>query len=555
MKVAVQINHGETGGNFPGPAKVAEVYVPIDGDLRESPIDVSVLAMHQLEGSDDDLTATFTATLTNSGSKAAEDVEVTFAFPEQLHFQSASDDRCRQNETRPFLGGALVCSGIRLEGVDDPIGRNVDFIEVVARVMNASDLKDPVSISARVADDIDTSNNRATTTVRPNLRSGSIEGTRQAMEALAPYFDYETRPELLDLQCDVYMNDIFDRLQGIKEQAPAVFANLSFARITSGDYYWAPVENDYTRAGHVGVVVYLKGTDYHQTGIVIHGTPTWSPADRDDASQLGTMAPGEHKTFNFFREGTADHGLYYRTPITNFPGSPQPEQPLGCGFEGMYSDNKHEFEGKNFPPSCVAASPPGPFYPDAVVLLTESPVDILATNPKGQRVETRGGEIFLQELDSGIHSFAEPHEDGTFAWTLVLPKDDYDVKLLGTGAGPYKLTLRKFDADGERIDAVYEGTTEPGQVDDYELAGAPEPGSQPQPTAGGGNNGGGGDFGVFGLLMLLPVLCWVFIGRIGRFYACFQNHRFAQMHRYHHDWPLVHRDAGRMLPPLNDPPF
>src|SRR5690606_12995849 len=122
------------------------------------------------------------------------------------------------------------------------------------------------------------------------------------------------------------------------------------------------------------------------------------------------------------------------------------EVPLGCGFEGAYGDNAEDFS-RAPPGACTVQIDPEPqscpFYPDAVMLRTESPVDILLTNPRGQRVQTSGGEIALQELDGRIFSFPVAHEDGTFGWTLVLPKDQYDVKLTGTGTGPYKLTMRR----------------------------------------------------------------------------------------------------------------
>lgn len=281
-----------------------------------------------------------------------------------------------------------------------------------------------------------------------------------------------------------------------------MFENLSYGKITSGDYYWAPVENKFTRAGHVGVVVYLKGTDYHQTGIVIHGTPTWSPTDLDLASQLGTQAAGDHVNplpfaASFLQQGTQGHGWYYRTPIANFPGSPTEEGVGGCGFEGMYPDNTDEFEHPSRP-TCGRELQPQtcPAVPDAVIVRTESPVEIRATNARGQRVETLDGGILTQSLDSGIHSFVSPHEDGTFGWTLVLPKDDYDIELLGTGEGSYTLMLTTFDenADPPAKTMVEEGTTQSGQINSYVIGD-----TSPQ-----GGGGGGGSLGLLTLAALLP---------------------------------------------------
>lgn len=511
VKVNVGIDQAQNDGTHrrSGDPRNAQIYVPIDGDMREY-VDVSVLATTTIEDNGDHLTATYTAMLTNLGNLPAEDVEVMFTLPKQVHFiKSASDGRCGQ--PAPFVGGNVVCRNLNLAGTGSGTGSDTEFVDVVVRIINSSDLEPEAIIEATVADDTDLSNNTNSTLVRPTLRPGTILDTRQAMEALAPWFDYKTAPELLDQQCNVYMDDVFERLRAIHAQAPEVFENLSYGKITSGDYYWAPVENKLTRAGHVGVVVYLKGTDYHQTGIVIHGTPTWSPTDLDLDSQLGTMAAGDHVNplpfaASALQQGTQGHGWYYRTPITNFPGSPIEEGTPGCGFEGMYPDNADEFEHPQRP-SCGRDLQPQtcPAFPDAVIVRTESPVEIIATNSRGQRVETLAGGILTQTLDSGIHSFASPHEDGTFGWTLVLPKDNYDIELLGTDEGPYKLMLTIFDENDEPPvkTVVEEGTTRPDQINGYSLVGA-----STQDSSG----GGGGSLGFFTLLALLPWVRWRMYG-------------------------------------------
>ena len=125
-------------------------------------------------------------------------------------------------------------------------------------------------------------------------------------------------------------------------------------------------------------------------------------------------------------------------------------------------------------------------------------------------METKDGLIVTQGLSSGIYSMAFPHADGTYAWTLVLPVDDYDVKLVGTRTGPYKLTLTTFDADGNPVDQVTEGHTTPGQVDDYAVeASESTPETPATPETPSGNSGsntssrhGGGAFGPWLLLGL-----------------------------------------------------
>jgi hypothetical protein len=230
----------------------------------------------------------------------------------------------------------------------------------------------------------------------------------------------------------------------------------------------------------------MKGTDFRRTGIVISGTPTPSPLNL--TSEIGPKDPG-----GGFGVGgwTARNGLYLRTPANKFPGTPQQESQGLDGFEGKYPGNVTEFTfGAVMPDAPVASDPMTcPLAPDAVTITTESPVEIIATNSKGERVETKDGAIAAQQVGSGIHSMAFPHEDGTFAWTLVLPVDDYDVKLVGTRTGPYKLILTTFGPDGTPTDKVTEGFTSPGQTDDYVLE-APEPAAiTPTPQIPGGNNG------------------------------------------------------------------
>lgn len=516
VKVRVGIEQAQTGDERRGYSRSAEIYVPIDGDMREF-VDVELMASSVLQGSGDNITITYTATLTNRGDLTAENVGVFIPLPQQVHFKSVSNGRCVHSGA--FVGGNVQCEGLTLAGAGASNAGDFEVIDIVTRLINASDFEQPeVRMTASVPNDLDPSDNVDSTSVSPTLSSGSIAQTREAMRALEPYFDYQTPDALLSKQCNVYMDDIYERFQAIHAQAPEVLDNLSYGKITSGDYYWAPIENDWTRAGHVGVVVYPKGTNYHETGIVIHGTPTWSPADDDEQTQRGRREVGAHLDGGFL-QGTQDHGWYYRTPIQNFPGSPTVQGTEGCGLEGVYPDNVDEFS--NAPAQCGARieAQTCPAFPDAVTVRTESPVDILATNSKGQRVETRGGSVFLQELDTGIHSFATPHEDGTFGWLLVLPEDDYDIQLLGTGEGPYRLTLTKFDDEGNAIQTVHEGTTASGQVDDYEFEAAPAqpPGGDNGGAGSGGNTGvdngataprksGGGSFDLLTLLALLPLM-------------------------------------------------
>ena len=112
-------------------------------------------------------------------------------------------------------------------------------------------------------------------------------------------------------------------------------------------------------------------------------------------------------------------------------------------------------------------------------------------------------------MPDGIASYPTQHEDGTFGWLMVLPKDNYDIKLVGTGQGPYKLTTVNYEDDGQANTIVYEGTTQLGQADDYKVA-APVPAvtvTAPPPSQTSNGNGKGGSGATTpGLLVSLLLL-------------------------------------------------
>jgi hypothetical protein len=415
-------------------------------------------------------------------------------------------------------------------------------VEIVARILNATDLNslqlgeelynfkgDPqgVNFLVKAENDADDSNNEVTAKVDIPFRSGSYEETRAAMEVLAPYFDYTT--DKYFQQCNVYKDDIFDRLEQIRSEHPEVFANLSYGGISSGEYLVLGLDTPLTRAGHVGVVVYTKGTNFRETGIIINGTPSPSPINAH--SEIGPADPGGGFGLGSW---TGLNGLYLRTPANKFPGTPQQES-NGAGFEGEYPDNATEFTIGGSAPEPIPPDAPMtcPIAPDAVMVTTHSPVEVIVTNSRGQRVETKDGQIVAQELGTGIQSMAFPHEDGTYAWTLVLPVDDYKVQLRGTRVGPYQLTLTTFAPDGTPTEKVTDGFTNPDQIDEYVLE-APEAAPVPDPdetsgntdesgsgtgtgtgvgnvsqSSGGAKHGGGGAMGGWTLLALLLLrACW-----------------------------------------------
>jgi hypothetical protein len=476
----VGIDKAENGDNRRGYPEYAEMFVPIDGDLREDVVDVSLLASHSLRRDGDAWIVTYSISLTNSGEKAADNVQLTAsheippllsvsgeterksALPDQLHVIGFSDGSCRR--VTKFTGGSLNCSGFELAATGDSLGRDVRIIDMEARIINVADLP-PLTFEVNAPGDIEESDNTDRVTVTVPLTAGSIEQTRQAMEVLRPHFNYSTDINYLNdevdssmFTCNNYMNDIFARFERIRLDHPNVFSNLAYGPVTSGKYFTAGFQ-----AGHVGIVVYPKGTDYRQTGIIVHGLPSpsplsWAPEKFDTQVSVFPLGEAPEPTRGTWTSLTGD---YYRTPVSEFPGTPRPEN-QGCGFEGLYADNAGQFgRTKNCGQPAVETCP---VAPDAVTFTTESPVDLRITNPGGQRVETVANAIAVQELDTPIYSMAFPHTDGTYGWTIVLPTDDYEVELIGTGPGPYRFTMTRFEPDGEPTRTTIEGTAEAGRT-------------------------------------------------------------------------------------------
>jgi hypothetical protein len=469
-KVRVGISYGEDGIGRSGRAETAEFYIPIDGDLRPG-VDLDVTGTAMIENANWEtgrVTATYRATLWNKGTVTAENVQVTFELPVELKYNGEADAvPCKPTEStaRPSnRGGTVICSGFT-------VGANaVRHLDIPVRVLNATDLNarqqsllpemvgEPgVKVEAKADNDTNASNNTWVIPLDIPFIAGSTTATLQLMSALNYYFKYEDARKRLG--CNEYKEDIFKQLEAVRAQHPSAFTNLSYGPVSSGTYY---ILNTF-KAGHVGVVVYQKGTDYRKTGIVINGTPFPSPLS--GVSFVGANDGAYGFSHNGF---TAADGRLLRTPVNHFPNPPFEEsfgENSAYGFEGRYAYNSVEFGGQ---PDAWAMPPDTPTSEDAIVVNTQSPVEILLTNSRGQRVETRAGKLVTQELDGAIWSIASPHEDGTFAWTIALPPDRYDVQLRGIASGSYRLTLATY-TDGIAKETITDGQTSPDQINQYSV--------------------------------------------------------------------------------------
>jgi hypothetical protein len=510
-KVRVGIAYGENGIGRSGRSETAEFYIPIDGDLRPG-VDLDVTGTATITDADwqaGKVTATYRATIWNKGTVTAENVKVTFELPVEMKYDGEKNATpCTPTEATAHptkRGGTVVCTGFT-------VGANaIRHLDVPVRILNATDLNARqqsllpdmhgaagVEIVASADTETNTSNNKWVIALQIPFRDGSWSNTLQLMAQLNNEFNYEGARRALG--CNEYKEDIFKQLEAVRARNPAAFTNLSYGPVSSGTYYIGGV----FKAGHVGVVVYEKGTDYRKTGIVFNGTPFPSPLS-------GSSYVGSNGTsYGASRSGfTALDGRLLRTPVIHFPLPPFEESWGGnhpYGFEGRYGYNNAEFGGQV---SLWDEIRDTTTSDNSVTVSTQSPVEILVTNSRGQRVETRDGQIIRQELDGRIWSFASPHEDGTFAWTIALPPDRYDVKLRGIASGSYRVTLATYK-NGVATEAVADGITAPEQVNTYAVEAAP---ATPEDK----DKGGGGALDQWVLLALGGLLAlragWAATGR------------------------------------------
>jgi hypothetical protein len=498
-KVRVGISYGEDGIGRSGRGETAEFYIPIDGDLRESGPDVSVTATTTLDESARALGesfATYRVTLTNRGDESAENFRLEVVFPDQLLLQNPAPASCTVGEAEFKLPGAnFPCSNLRLAA-----GSAVT-LSFTARITNTADLES-VTFDALVDSDLNLNDNHAEITVQPTLDAGSLAATIDEMRILLAYNPdlYVNAPKAIintgaGQACNTYQLNFWDRLEAIRAAHPEAFDRLSYGRITSQPAGYQPGDST---SGHYGVVIYLKGTNYHQTGIVVHGTagPSRYPFQSETIVGNGDIPSPLDYT------GTTMNGKFMRTPITRFQGSPRQES-HGTGFEGKYPATAAPAESG---PAC-------PFAPTATVVGTQSPVEIHLRNPLGQRVETLNGKVVVQELPMSIHGYAIPHGDGTYAWNLILPRDDYEVTLVGTGDGPYKLTLTTYQ-DGQPVERVTDGVARPSVTQTFTVQDKPVGAQNPDPPSGSGNGDGGG--GAVDHLLLIALAALLLASRLWR---------------------------------------
>jgi hypothetical protein len=331
--------------------------------------------------------ATYTATVTNSGESDAENVTLTAAFPNYLSVQDVSDDRCRLGNAMPGYTGGSPLPGTSLKaggGVECSFatmapGDSVT-VTLAVRILNASDLHAlqeglipnahhaagvfryaGVGFVVNADGDAIESNNEAVVAIDIPFRSGSYSQTREAMRLLDQHLSYTGAPMMQ--ACNNYQEDIIARLRAVHNEHGHVFDNLSYGGVTSGNYQIAGIDHDWATAGHVGVVIYPKGTNYRETGIIVNGTP-WPSPGLNLASEHGHFAAGFDPLTS-----TALSGSYLLTPADRYPGFP-----LRKGHRAVTSKACTSItEASSWPEEALARSPRHPPWQASPVLSLRTP--------------------------------------------------------------------------------------------------------------------------------------------------------------------------------------
>lgn len=437
-------------------------------------VDLTVDVVSPVTDVGDDFEVRYDISVSNLGPADASAARIEIRLPDQVKYVSSSalGAPCEENgvrtggpddpiETRKIFpaGGFLVCN------VDVP-GNGSVLIQIETEVTNSADLgrertdvdlasdarpywslfveanpKAPGSTRLLESDYTNNSQEKVLA-VQPLLSPGSTADTLQLLSSGvgAGFFEAETSDE----SCTGYQRELLARLNALRGDGSGL-PGLSYGPVTD--------------EGHNGVVVYETGTNYRNTGVVLHGTAA--------PSQYSVLFP------------TAWTDDYFATPIQDWQqGSGAGITPLaadkdvhqnagteGMYFEGVYpGDSEPVDAGLSMVGFCAAA-------PNATGVSTGSPVELRITNSVGQQIRTNGSRIVANELSENFfaYKFFDPSND-TVDWDMVLPPDRYVVEIIGIKTGPYTLTLRTYDDDGEVVEVVHQGTAQTNRSETFVTA-------------------------------------------------------------------------------------
>ena len=393
---------------------------------------------------------TYSITVSNVGP-AVTNVQVRDDLPPQVAYQSGggTEATCTAPTGRhiqnPQLGGGSVLCTIAAIGQNGGVTFTIN-----TSIDNASEQLGNFAIvnPFRTIGETNYSNDSQHVETRIALPQGQgWQLTWQKLQDQLGASDFRklVTHAMLFSQCASYQREILQRLDAVRESDPAALKGLAYGPITDQI--------------HNGVVVYLQGTSYFDTGVVIHGTAS------NGLYQLPgqDILAGEHHN----NPGTWATGEFLATPITRWeafakyihsvaPPIHELDDVYGYYFEGTYPATG-TFLGQTSPGTC-------PIAPHAMVVSTRSPVEIHLVNSAGQQLQTQAGAVAVDQFASPVTGDLGVDAAGNFDWDLVLPVDRYKVTLVGTASGPYTLILTGYDAKGTPIQTTIHGTITAGQT-------------------------------------------------------------------------------------------
>jgi hypothetical protein len=203
-----------------------------------------------------------------------------------------------------------------------------------------------------------------------------------------------TREFFQDWACGGYQGKVLDFLDALKSD-PETCTLLN-------GFKYGPIQA--YKGGHQAVVIYPINTDWRKTGTVLDPWPNQKP-------EIFT-APEWNKKFWWTME-----------PSWTWEDHPWVQE------QSKLAEIKIP---KSIPPAITPA----------YGVYVRSPVDVLITDSKGQRIGRLPDGSLVFEVPA-ISFYNYEKDDGTQGWFFELPADKYQVDITGTGTGTFQLIVGK----------------------------------------------------------------------------------------------------------------
>lgn len=202
--------------------------------------------------------------------------------------------------------------------------------------------------------------------------------------------------------CGSYQNYVMDFLDRVRT------SNDPNVRSMLNGYDYGPIQTN--GGGHVAVVVFPSGTDWHDTGTVFDPWPTQKPMAYDIDTWFLTL-------------GLYAYSGYYPEP--------------SFGSENLYP----HLSGK--PPSYPAQSDLDRklALPVNQILVINSPVTVMVELEDGRQIGVRPNKAGINQAPQDVSFYTLPKENGEYSWFFFLPDEAADVTVYGQNEGTVHIAL------------------------------------------------------------------------------------------------------------------